>query len=111
MMEFITAEPDAPISIARFPPILSVSGPLMRNENAYVIVPAAKMMPKASFDIRSPSAFLDTVRLYRAMYRNAYVRPSGSQLIIRRRRYAALCPTGLRFVSIEYYRVMEKTER
>lgn len=60
---FATDAPTAAMMIPFLPPILSTNGPLMRNENPYVIVPAAKMRPKSSFVIRSPNPFFATVRL------------------------------------------------
>ena len=64
---FASEEPMAAMRIPRLPPILSTSGPLTRNEKAYVQVPAAKIQPKSWFDINVPIAFLDTARLYRPM--------------------------------------------
>ena len=83
-MMFAADAPTAAMMMPRLPPILSTSGPLTRNDSAYVHVPAAKISPKSRFVMSVPNAFLATFKLYRPMYRNAYVMPSGNQLMKRR---------------------------
>ena len=63
MSAFMSAEPIAPIRMPRLPPMRSTRGPFSASEQAYTVKPTPEMNPKSSLVIRSPSAFLATVRL------------------------------------------------
>ena len=102
MAAFIMLEPSAPIRIPRLPPTRSTNGPMKKSENAYTPVPTPKMIPKSSLVIRSPSAPLATAKLYRPIYKNAYVMPSGNQFTNRRHMNLRVWCSGL----VKKYRTM-----